>query len=142
METLFGISQNGIGMLVWLLWALIGAFEALLAARMSQKRNLVADLVTGVIAGVLGGYFSIHFAGDSPVQRFLISVMGAVFLAAAAMWIMGRLLRRRRYAGTMLHNSLPALCVMNHFCYVCTVIGQMNDAIHKHRIRHNCSTMP
>jgi|MucameStandDraft_1065616.scaffolds.fasta_scaffold18521_4 uncharacterized membrane protein YeaQ/YmgE (transglycosylase-associated protein family) len=96
METLFGISQNGIGMLVWLLWALIGAFEALLAARMSQKRNLVADLVTGVIAGVLGGYFSIHFAGDSPVQRFLISVMGAVFLAAAAMWIMGRLLRRRR----------------------------------------------
>lgn len=96
METLFGISQNGIGMLVWLLWALIGAFEALLAARMSQIRNLVADLVTGVIAGVLGGYFSIHFAGDSPVQRFLISVMGAVFLAAAAMWIMGRLLRRRR----------------------------------------------
>ena len=96
METLFGISQNGIGMLVWLLWALIGAFEAVLAARMSQKRNLVADLVTGVIAGVLGGYFSIHFAGDSPVQRFLISVMGAVFLAAAAMWIMGRLLRRRR----------------------------------------------
>jgi uncharacterized membrane protein YeaQ/YmgE (transglycosylase-associated protein family) len=96
METLFGISQNGIGVLVWLLWALIGAFEALLAARMSQKRNLVADLVTGVIAGVLGGYFSIHFAGDSPVQRFLISVMGAVFLAAAAMWIMGRLLRRRR----------------------------------------------
>ena len=96
METLFGISQNGIGMLVWLLWALIGAFEALLAARMPQKRNLVADLVTGVIAGVLGGYFSIHFAGDSPVQRFLISVMGAVFLAAAAMWIMGRLLRRRR----------------------------------------------
>lgn len=95
METLFGISQNGIGVLVWLLWALIGAFEALLAARMSQKRNLVADLVTGVIAGVLGGYFSIHFAGDSPVQRFLISVMGAVFLAAAAMWIMGRLLRRR-----------------------------------------------
>ena len=96
METLFGISQNGIGVLVWLLWALIGAFEALLAARMSQKRNLVADLVTGVIAGVLGGYFSIQFAGDSPVQRFLISVMGAVFLAAAAMWIMGRLLRRRR----------------------------------------------
>ncbi len=96
METLFGISQNGIGVLVWLLWALIGAFEALLAARMSQKRNLVADLVTGVIAGVLGGYFSVHFAGDSPVQRFLISVMGAVFLAAAAMWIMGRLLRRRR----------------------------------------------
>ena len=96
METLFGISQNGIGMLVWLLWALIGAFEALLAARMSQKRNLVADLVTGVIAGVLGGYFSIHFAGDSPVQRFLISVMGAVFLAAAAMWIMSRLVRRRR----------------------------------------------
>ena len=96
METLFGISQNGIGVLVWLLWALIGAFEALLAARMSQKRNLVADLVTGVIAGVFGGYFSIHFAGDSPVQRCLISVMGAVFLAAAAMWIMGRLLRRRR----------------------------------------------
>ena len=96
METLFGISQNGIGVLVWLLWALIGAFEALLAARMSQKRNLVADLVTGVTAGVFGGYFSIHFAGDSPVQRFLISVMGAVFLAAAAMWIMGRLLRRRR----------------------------------------------
>ena len=50
METLFGISQSGIGVLVWLLWALIGAFEALLAARMSQKRNLVADLVTGVIA--------------------------------------------------------------------------------------------
>ncbi len=96
METLFGISQNGIGVLVWLLWALIGAFEALLAARMSQKRNLVADLVTGVIAGVLGGYFSVHFAGDSPVQRFLISVMGAVFLAAAAMWITGRLLRGRR----------------------------------------------
>ncbi len=41
METLFGISQNGIGVLVWLLWALIGAFEALLAARMSDRKSVV-----------------------------------------------------------------------------------------------------
>ncbi len=95
MDTLLGISAGHIGILVWVIWLAIGVFEALLATRICEGRNLMADIVTGGIAGLLGGYFSVNFVGDAPLQRFLISVLGAIFLAAVALWILGRFLRRR-----------------------------------------------
>lgn len=95
METLMGVSAGHIGILVWVVWALIGVFEALLAARIGTvARKLWLDVVAGAVAAVAGGYFSIDFVGDGPMQRFLISVLGAVFLGAVVLWIVGRFVNR------------------------------------------------
>lgn len=95
METLMGVGAGHIGILVWLVWVLIGVFEALLAARIgTMPRKLWLDVFAGAAAAVAGGYFSIDFVGDGPIQRFLISVLGAAFLGAAVLWIVGRLTNR------------------------------------------------
>lgn len=94
MDTLMNVSSPQIGLIIWILWALIGVFEGLLVARVFAGRRMAADIVAGIVGGVAGGYFSIDFVGDGPVQRFLVSVMGAVFAAAALIWICGAILRR------------------------------------------------
>ena len=76
-----GVSEHSVGILVWVLWAAIGALEALLASR---------------IAALLGGYCSLQYLGDTPVMRLLISALAAIFLATAALWILGIFLRPRR----------------------------------------------
>lgn len=94
MHALMDISAGSAGWLVWLLWALVGIFAALFAGRLSTRRVLWADIVTGVAAAVIGGYLSVNFLGDTPLQLFLISIMGALFFAAAALYILARLIRR------------------------------------------------
>lgn len=91
-----GVSEHSVGILVWLLWAAICALEALLASRIAAGRNLAADIVTGCIAALLGGYCSLQYLGDTPVMRLLVSVLAAIFLATAALWILGIFLRPRR----------------------------------------------
>lgn len=95
MDSLMNVSSSHIGLLIWILWALLGIFESLLTARLFEGRNLAADIVAGLVGGVAGGYFSIDFIGDGPMQRFLISILGAVFLAAVLIWIVGLILRPR-----------------------------------------------
>ncbi len=95
MDTLMNVSQSQIGLIIWILWALIGVFEGLLTARVFNGRYLAADIVAGIVGGVAGGYFSIDFVGDGPVQRFLVSVLGAVFGAALLIWVAGLFFRRR-----------------------------------------------
>lgn len=94
MELWMGISENCIGICIWVLWAMIGLFEALLASRFTPGRRVWADVVAGLVAGAAGGYFSIHFPGDSPIQRLLISILGAVFLSAVVLWIVGKIIDR------------------------------------------------
>lgn len=96
MDALMNVGPGNIGLLIWVLWALIGLFEALLAMRMNYRRRAVVDIIAGVAGGVAGGFFSIDFVGDGPVQRFLVSVLGAVFLAAALLWIAGALAQRKK----------------------------------------------
>lgn len=88
MDTLMYIDSSHIGWLVWLLWALIGIFGAFVSQRyMTGKGVFGFNCIIGVVAALLGGYLSTQFLGDSPVQIFLISVLGAVFFTGAALWI-------------------------------------------------------
>lgn len=89
---LMNVSADHIGWIVWAVWILIGVFAALVAQRYTGgRRTFLFDLVIGAVASVLGGYLSTRFLGDTPVQMFLISVLGAVFFAAAALWVTGSL---------------------------------------------------
>lgn len=96
MDSLVGISESHIGILVWLLWTAIGIVEALFVVRISAERNCIADIVTAIIAANLSGYFSVQFVGDTSTQRILISFMSAVFFTAWALWMLGRLMKPRR----------------------------------------------
>lgn len=95
MDALMNVTSGHIGILIWVLWAMIGLFEALLAMRINLDRNKVVDIIAGVVGAVVGGYFSIDFVGDGPVQRFLVSILGAVFLATVLLWIAGALMRAK-----------------------------------------------
>ena len=56
------------GLLVWLLWALIGVFAAMVASRMTQGRRILwFDIIIGLVASTLGGYLSTQFLGDTPL---------------------------------------------------------------------------
>ncbi len=97
MDELMNMTPENIGWLIWLVWALVGVFEALAAQRyMGGRRVLLFDLVIGVVAAVLGGYLSTQTLGDTPVQLFLISVLGAIFFGAAALMLTGLLMRHFR----------------------------------------------
>lgn len=90
MDTLAAISPGHAGLLIWFVWALIGIFEGLLAARvLGGRRILFMDIVVGVVAAVLGGILSTNFVGDTPVQLFLLSVLAAIFFSALVLWIVG-----------------------------------------------------
>lgn len=90
MNTLAAISPGHAGLLIWFVWALIGLFEGLLAARvLGGRRILFMDIVVGVVAAVLGGILSTNFVGDTPVQLFLLSVLAAIFFSALVLWIVG-----------------------------------------------------
>lgn len=90
MDTLAAISPGHAGLLIWFVWALIGLFEGLLAARvLGGRRILFMDIVVGVVAAVIGGILSTNFVGDTPVQLFLLSVLAAIFFSALVLWIVG-----------------------------------------------------
>lgn len=91
------VSSETIGFFVWLLWALIGVFCALLASRFTGgRRSLWFDIIIATVSAVLGGYLSTQFLGDTPIQLFLISIMSAVFSAGIMMWIVGALINHFR----------------------------------------------
>lgn len=91
------ISPDSIGWLVWVVWFLIGIAGALAVRRMSSRRGAASlDMTVSIVAAVLGGYVCTQTLGDTPVQLFLVSVLGAVFFSAAALWFTGWLLRRFR----------------------------------------------
>lgn len=95
MNTLAAISPGHAGLLIWFVWALIGLFEGLLAARvLGGRRILFMDIVVGVVAAVLGGILSTNFVGDTPVQLFLLSVLAAIFFSALVLWIVGAIFYR------------------------------------------------
>lgn len=91
------VSSETIGFFVWLLWALIGVFCALLASRFTGGRgSLWFDIIIATVSAVIGGYLSTRFLGDTPMQLFLISIMSAVFSAGIMMWIVGGLINHFR----------------------------------------------
>ncbi len=92
METLASISPGHAGLLIWLVWGLIGLFEGLVASRvLGGRRILFMDIVVGIVAAVLGGILSTNFVGDTPVQLFLLSILAAIFFSALILWLVGAL---------------------------------------------------
>lgn len=88
MNGLFTVSSEAIGVLVWLLWALIGVLCALFTSRFTGgRRSVWFDIIIAAVASGIGGYLSVQFLGDTPMQLFLISILAAVFSGAVAMLI-------------------------------------------------------
>lgn len=97
MESLMYVGNESVGLLVWLVWILIGVFCALCASRFTGgRRSFWFDMVIAVVASVLGGFLSIQFLGETPMQLFLISIMAAVFSAGIMMWVVGMLISHFR----------------------------------------------
>lgn len=93
MDTIMNIGPGHAGWLVWVVWALIGVFEAMLAQRLlGGKRMMAFDLTVGIVAAVVGGYLSICYIGLAPVQLFLVSVLSAAFFGGLVLWLCGTLL--------------------------------------------------
>ncbi len=92
MDSMLSVSSEYIGFFVWLLWALIGVFCALVASRITGRRSLLFDIIIATVAAVLGGYLSTQFLGNTPMQLFLISILAAAFSAGIMMWITGTLM--------------------------------------------------
>ena len=88
MTGMLTVSNEAIGLLIWLMWALIGVLCALVASRFTGgRRSVWFDIIIAAVASVLGGYLSVQFLGDTPMQLFLLSILAAVFSAAVVMWI-------------------------------------------------------
>lgn len=93
MDSIASISPGHAGILIWLVWGLIGLFEGVAASRvLGRRRVLFIDIVIGIVSAVLAGILSTNFIGDTPVQLFLVSVMAAIFASALILWIFGMLL--------------------------------------------------
>lgn len=92
MEALMNVAPGQAGILVWIVWFLIGLFEALIAQRvLGGRRIMLFDIIIGVVFAVLGGYFSICSLGETPMQLFLISILASIFSAGIMLWIVGAL---------------------------------------------------
>ncbi len=75
---------------IWIIWALIGLLGGLYAGMFFGRKRLKAtDAIVGTAAAVAGGFLTAHYLGSSPMQLYLVSVLGAVFFAAASLWIIG-----------------------------------------------------
>lgn len=95
MSEMMTITPDSTGWLVWAVWLLIGVVGALTVRAVRTRRSSVSfDMIVSVAAAVLGGYLSTQALGDTPLQLFLISVLGAVFFSAAALWFTGWLMKR------------------------------------------------
>lgn len=99
MNELIAISPEKTGILIYVAWAAAGVICAFVSFCRTGRHTFLFDLVIGVIAAVLGGYLTTSFIGGGPVQLFLLSVLGAVFFAAAALWITAALMAHFRKDG-------------------------------------------
>lgn len=96
MDELMNTFTGGMGAMVWLLWLAIGCFSAVVSARYMPGRKIGWILLVGAVSAVLGGYLTVNFLGDSPVQLFLLSLLGCVFFCAAALWLFAALTKGKK----------------------------------------------
>lgn len=90
MDTLASIAPGHAGLLIWLVWALIGLFEGLVASRVLGGRRIAfMDVVVGIVSACIGGFLSINFVGCTAIMLFLISILAAIFASALVLWLVG-----------------------------------------------------
>lgn len=92
METMIAISPEKVGILIWIIWGLIGVVAALLAQRfMPLRQMLVFNMIISVVAACIGGFLSVQYVGGTTMMLFFISILGAIFFAGIMLWIVGAL---------------------------------------------------
>lgn len=92
MDTMIVITPEKVGLLIWLIWALIGVVAALVAQRLMPLRQMLAfNIIVGVVSACLGGFLSVQFVGGTTMMLFFISILGAVFGAGIILWIVAAL---------------------------------------------------
>lgn len=90
MEHLIAISPGHAGIVIWIVWVLIGLFEGLVASKVLGGRRIAfLDAVVGIVSAAIGGILSTNFIGDTPMMLFLTSVLAAIFASALALWLVG-----------------------------------------------------
>lgn len=88
MEDFLIVTPEKTGLLMWIVWGLIGVAAALVAQRMAGNRQMLAfNIILGIAGGILGGFLSIQVIGDTPMMLVIISVLGAIFGAGILLWI-------------------------------------------------------
>lgn len=93
MPDMLTASPDGIGFLVWIIWAVIGLAVAVVAQRiMPDSQSKWFYIIIAVVAAVIGGYLSVQFIGSTPAMLLLLSVLAAVFGAGIMMWIVTALI--------------------------------------------------
>lgn len=90
------ITGEGIGLAIWAVWVLIGVFAGLVTARVTGVGTKAFNVIIGIAAAVIGGYLTTCYIGSSPLQLFLVSLLGAAFFSAAALWCTAALMAHYR----------------------------------------------
>lgn len=88
--------STGACWLVWSAWIVVGVAAAAIVSRFTGRGTFVFDFIIGAVAAVLGGYLTTCFMGDTVSQLILLSILGAVFFSAAALYLTAWLMRHFR----------------------------------------------
>lgn len=90
------ITGEGVGLAIWAVWILIGVFAGMVTARVTGPGTRAFDVIIGIAGAVIGGYVTTCYIGSTPLQLFLVSLLGAIFFSAAALWIAASLMAHYR----------------------------------------------
>ena len=94
MNDIMIVTPEKIGLLIWLIWALIGVAEALMVQRMWPRKNTLGFfMIIAIVAAVLCGFLSVQFVGGTPMMLLFISILAAIFGAGIMLWIVGALIK-------------------------------------------------
>lgn len=92
MDAIITISPEKVGVLIWIIWGLIGVVSALFAQRFMPYRQMLAfNIIIAVVAACIGGFLSVQYVGGTTMMLFFISILGAIFAAGIMLWIIGAL---------------------------------------------------
>lgn len=80
--------------LSWVLWAVTGILMGYFANRgLGRRPGRVFDIIIGLVGGIIGGYLSLDYVGDTTMQRWIVSILSAMFFSGAALWIIGAIVQ-------------------------------------------------
>lgn len=72
----------------WLAWIIVGLVVGLMAGRaLGGRRVIVIDILISIVGACLGGWGSDLALGDNTPQLFIISVLVALFVSGALLWL-------------------------------------------------------
>lgn len=89
---------TSINIWAWLAWMIIGLILGLVGGRMlGGKRSMMLDIIVGIIGSCAGGWMSMKAMGDNTPQLFITSLLVALFVGGAVLWIYDTIMIRYRH---------------------------------------------